>query len=446
MYYWANPVVVSLRQKLLLKPVDFSQLVFIYCELARLVLFSRAMRFRLIVRLLFGFFCLLALCQCNSASSSNPPQATGTSDGGGGVIADSEKQQIIAAIEGARSGLQKKFGSRAPELDQVSIKLQNLQSNPKNQTQTGDQLINEETYLALSQILNPRRFSLQNEKLQEVYNPYVDRFVVAEISDPTIKKTIASLPSSLLDYLPNIETYYEESKACPAPDKNNADASVTAYDLSAKVCFSLFNLTKIPVESLEVHLAGLWMHELAHMNGMNEATAIMVQDAVVANYENVEAFSEYSENLRAHRYARRLTPNLEFLSWGPWSEKPRPAFGPNVTAQSIYFAIEDVRALSLTLEIFPEEHLCMSLADQPADRVVLQNFIENMLIQLLALAKDVNLDFDEVFRMNGSKSLFFKHSKDFIQPDKNIWQQRIQDLMVGYKKIIAIICGPPIGV
>ena len=64
---------------------------------------------------------------------------------------------------------------------------------------------------------------------------------------------------------------------CPADDKDDAEASVTSYDLNATLCFSLWRLKRLPPSDIEKQVLGLWIHELAHMNGHREETAKVLQ-------------------------------------------------------------------------------------------------------------------------------------------------------------------------
>src|SRR5262249_12027 len=67
---------------------------------------------------------------------------------------------------------------------------------------------------------------------------------------------------------------------CPQsiPGKH-ADASVSAFNVSATVCFSIGNLTRISPPVLLREILSLMLHEASHMGGADETEAIAWQEA-----------------------------------------------------------------------------------------------------------------------------------------------------------------------
>lgn len=61
---------------------------------------------------------------------------------------------------------------------------------------------------------------------------------------------------------------------CPhRPDEETADASVSSFDLTAKICFSVGNLAKLAPSILLKEVLGLIIHEAAHMGEADEKEA-----------------------------------------------------------------------------------------------------------------------------------------------------------------------------
>ncbi len=86
---------------------------------------------------------------------------------------------------------------------------------------------------------------------------------------------------------------------CHEMDGTPADASVTAFELGADICFSLTRMQRIPPESLKKHLYAVWFHELAHLVGYEEE-AQKLEDYILYVYD-------ITYGVQADRYLYKLT-------------------------------------------------------------------------------------------------------------------------------------------
>lgn len=77
---------------------------------------------------------------------------------------------------------------------------------------------------------------------------------------------------------------YLEDGDCGSPQDNHADASVSRFSKGATLCFSVGNLRRIPPNNLREHISSLILHELAHLNGYNEADAQLLQTTFLDFY------------------------------------------------------------------------------------------------------------------------------------------------------------------
>lgn len=200
---------------------------------------------------LFLIFSILIGCQSSNDAAPQPwlppepkNQATGTSDGGGGVIASSEPEQIIKVVKETQQLISDNFGNEE-KFGRVFL----YHSQDRN-------LFSEKGLSVLQVIRRPSYFRKNFDGPGE-------------------------LPNFLDDYLLSIPIVFEAESPCPAPDKDHADASVTEFSYDATLCFSLKTLHRLPPEALPARLAGLWFHELAHMNGFDEQRAIALEEDIV---------------------------------------------------------------------------------------------------------------------------------------------------------------------
>ncbi len=86
---------------------------------------------------------------------------------------------------------------------------------------------------------------------------------------------------------------------CVEMDGTPADASVTAFELGADICFSLTRMQRIPPESLKKHVYAVWFHELAHIVGYKEEARVL-EDYILYAYEQ-------TVSMKGNRYLYKVT-------------------------------------------------------------------------------------------------------------------------------------------
>ncbi|MGZ6478961.1 MAG: hypothetical protein ACXWQE_06655 [Bdellovibrionales bacterium] len=84
--------------------------------------------------------------------------------------------------------------------------------------------------------------------------------------------TEANFSSPGLKILGSIRPTLITSGDCEQRTRPHADASVTRYDETAQVCFSVGNLTRLPPSSLLGEILGLMLHEAIHLGGEKSET------------------------------------------------------------------------------------------------------------------------------------------------------------------------------
>ena len=213
---------------------------------------------------------LLFMVACNDGSSA-VSQAQGTSDGGGGVVSRSTEAEIRAAVDFGIELLDNKefvlsIAYGGDEYSKLSEEDQKAYSDA-HLVLMGPSYMG--SILILPMLLNAdpddENYELNFEAMDQIKNKY---------SSDLIK-----------DYIAMSTITFKEEGPCPSADKDNADASVSYYDLGAEICFSLENLKRIPKESLQRHVTGLLTHEVLHLFGFNEAVASATQSSVVENFD-----------------------------------------------------------------------------------------------------------------------------------------------------------------
>src|SRR6185312_9633793 len=66
--------------------------------------------------------------------------------------------------------------------------------------------------------------------------------------------------------------------------ERHKEASVSAFDLNAVICFSIGDLTRIPPSGLLREVLSLALHEATHMGGADENEAIAWQEEFSAYF------------------------------------------------------------------------------------------------------------------------------------------------------------------
>ncbi len=213
----------------------------------------------------------------------------GTSDGGGGQVEGSTKEEVRVAVQDTLKTL-------TQSEKYINYKIYEglkLSENTNAEAQKAlNNIYNPDFHKEEREILVKKREALQAD-IDSLVSSGVEGVATDELLDLTdqiidLSKSIKHLEPfekyKLADYVFKIPVVYQDEGSCPAPDKDHADASVTEFSFDATICFSLENLTRIPKQSLNAHVLGLWMHELAHMTGAGEAAAKQVEESAVRVY------------------------------------------------------------------------------------------------------------------------------------------------------------------
>jgi hypothetical protein len=98
---------------------------------------------------------------------------------------------------------------------------------------------------------------------------------------------------------------------CPHPKaETNADASVSDFNLSATICFSIGNLQRIPPSALLREILSLVVHEVSHLGGADEPEAKIWQSEFLAyfgkRFEDLSPEKVLVDTLRVITEARLL--------------------------------------------------------------------------------------------------------------------------------------------
>lgn len=89
------------------------------------------------------------------------------------------------------------------------------------------------------------------------------------------------------DYLKESPLELKEDGPCPASDKKHAAGSVSAFQVGAKLCLSVYELSRTVPGGLRAQVASVLAHEMAHLMGFDEETAFQVQKGVVENFSRI---------------------------------------------------------------------------------------------------------------------------------------------------------------
>lgn len=219
---------------------------------------------KLILALLVATQFVTAACSKDQVAPSIAAKADGTADAGGGTIEKSTEAEVRAAVDEAlKIATDKDYQSR--------LYIARSKYTYKLNSAERDRI-----YTIQSILINPPHAALVP-------------FLGIEGPDLNRMENLMSKYSkeNLSEYIDPNNIYFLESGSCPAHDKKDADASVSKFDLNAKICFSLENLKKIPKESLLKHLTGLWIHEITHMFGFDEKSAVLIQNKAIDTFDQI---------------------------------------------------------------------------------------------------------------------------------------------------------------
>jgi hypothetical protein len=92
---------------------------------------------------------------------------------------------------------------------------------------------------------------------------------------------------SAWDYLKESPMELKEDGPCEAPEKDHAAGSVSAFEVGAKLCLSVSELSRTVPSGLKAQVASVLAHEMAHLMGFGESVAYQVQKGVVENFPRI---------------------------------------------------------------------------------------------------------------------------------------------------------------
>lgn len=199
--------------------------------------------------------------------------------GGAGLFRPESPEEVIDAIYMVRKAL------KNPDLYSSLLSGAGLTPEPKD-------LRDQKLYELLARVLDPG-------------NQYGNR--VWETNNQTVANTIA-------EYIDGISLELKDSGPCSVEDNLHADASVSPMNRQGKICFSIEHLMGQSLYALEAIVAGLWLHELAHMNGLDEASADIVQELMEQSYHHLAQRYHSAESKLYRRHLQEAFKKLNEVS------------------------------------------------------------------------------------------------------------------------------------
>lgn len=280
--------------------------------------------------------------------------ATDTSggvDGGGGVGATSTPKQVKAAIA-------------------LAMRLATQTDYRKNIFQ---RFVVEGTQ---QEIRGEEKFKVEIERMFPALNHNSD---VLRWDQPDLA---AKLKSPVIDYLRTIQPQILEDQFCPAPDKNHAEASVTKFDLTAKLCFSVKALVRIPKTTLLKEILGLLMHESLHMSGAAEETANEWQTAFDSYFSRTYGYIQERDLRKEHASVFMRVMVFNFITGQKYIEH-----GEDENARTM-LAIIATEMAGLPLIADP---IAMELGMRPKKPELMNNYVNSVLAAAQFAYKPSNL-------------------------------------------------------
>lgn len=236
-----------------------------------------------------------AVCSEAQATPSIATKADGTADAGGGTVEKSTEADVRAAVDEALLILtDAEFFEKLSRARIYSSK--RLSEHESAQLYRIQRTLSYPPYAAIFPLLEGNSRDDSDADLEN------QRILVNKYS----KKT-------LIEYIDKSKIYFLDRGSCPASDKTNADASVSEFDLNAKICFSLENLKNIPRESLLKHVTGLWAHEIGHMFGFQEDVVVLLQNRIVEAFDQIHYFSGVRMPSVIRSYIWEITGALDYV-------------------------------------------------------------------------------------------------------------------------------------
>lgn len=234
-------------------------------------------------RLIFSiyFLSLILLIGCGEDR-----KADGTADAGGGDIIKSSEAEVREAIPRAFDILMNPNFFKELQLSSEKKKAEGTLTDKKDSIE-----------VPLNILMNP--LAAYREGYQAIFGK---KKVLAEKPDAT---------DDLRDYIDYTQIKIKEKGPCVAIDKENADASVSVFQLDAEICLSLEKLKLIPRDSLTAYVASILAHEMTHMVGYGEATALVMQKAVLLATQRLDSSSGDGIPSRLRRILLKIMSDMD---------------------------------------------------------------------------------------------------------------------------------------
>lgn len=181
-----------------------------------------------------------------------------------------------------------------------------------------------------------------------------------------------------------------ENGDCPQSVKGkHADASVSELSLSAEVCFSIGNLTRVLPSVLLRELLSLALHEAIHMAGGEEEEAVQWQEAFSAYFGN--RFGDIPSDAAAMQTLKSLSEIRLLLSRAQ-------AIAANDPKDPVLFATVGKMSERLANLPYFDDPLALELKMKPAHPDLISNYSNAILvlIEKIRIRFEMNLDWMSV--------------------------------------------------
>lgn len=265
-------------------------------------------------------------------------ESLGPSVGGGGDIVKADPEDIMDAVQRTKEYL------KHPKLYEIVADANRFFFEPKHDRELHSNLI---------YVIYP-----SNQFGSQVFNEWAE-----------------PIRNELAEYIDDIDYYFVPEGPCPSDNQDHAAASVHPRTREGRICFSIEELVKLTRATAAKEILGLWMHEIAHMNGFDEKDADGIQNLFLEAYEKLvpNYFNTESQIFRSLKDQFPKNNNEKLQLWtGPWQGTP-PS---DQRATEDDFRGVSAASLESLLTNHPTIKLCQPLPDRDKNEMDLryQNF------------------------------------------------------------------------
>ncbi len=236
------------------------------------------------------FGLILAFATILPNCSTKHTSADGGQHGGGGNVRAATTEEVkeaiaiamkLATIEDARANYLKRFMIEWDDVGQLDTKII-FPKLIRPQSAAPDSVENRRRQFERREF-RARSSTMMNQR-KKLYN-HPENFA-SEVLSALAAKT----PVFMMD------------GPCPSPDGKHADASVSSLSKNADLCFSVSRLKRLPITGLFEEIAGLLVHEIAHLAGAQERDAVLWQEELkffLKSYRAVRSSVAYADVINA---------------------------------------------------------------------------------------------------------------------------------------------------